>query len=84
MGLREEWEEWTADECLHVHETVCGNTFKYFDIEYVKWLEAKIERLQNTIHNSKYTKSPDCGGYGKRGSTALNPCPTCNGTGQIA
>jgi len=43
-----------------------------------------IITAQNTIHKSNYAKCPDCGGYGKRGSTALNPCPTCNGTGQIA
>jgi hypothetical protein len=39
---RSQFEKDTGEDCLHVHTTICGNEFKYFNIEYVKQLETKL------------------------------------------
>jgi len=46
MILRDVWEQYSDESCLYEHHTICGNIFKYFNIEYVKWLEGKVTKLQ--------------------------------------
>lgn len=53
MDFRIEWEKITGKKCIHTYETICGETFKYFDIEYVKWLERS--------DNYEYRKCENCG-----------------------
>ena len=75
MSLRTDWEKIAEEECLHEHESICGNKFKYFDIEYVKWLERELKRLQNTSSNSDYAKCDHCGSV--KNVTAYYYCDDC-------
>jgi len=56
MILRDVWEQYSDESCLYEHHTICGNIFKYFNIEYVKWLEGKVTKLQERSDNKDYAK----------------------------